>query len=142
MTPVLHAARVLAARPRYATLVDELICTAADIREIWSIGHDPSDVAGERAELQLLAFASEAVLRGLRKCDRLHDDETQLLVVVDGENFVTAWGPANWSGSLARWAWHETSPGEAYYDESRWARSDGSVMRVRRRALRVWPRGE
>jgi len=142
MTPVLHATRALAARTRHATLVDELICTAVDIREIWSIGHDPGEVAGERGELQLLVFANEAVLRALRKCDRLHDAEVQLLVVVDGENFLTAWGPAMWSGSLARWAWQETSAGEAFYDESRWARSDGTVVRVRRRALRVWPRRE
>ncbi len=58
-------------------------------------------------------------------------------MVIDGDVFESAWGPRKLSGSLARWAWRQISPHEAYYDEARWAQA-GSVVRVRRKALLLW----
>jgi hypothetical protein len=91
------------------------------------------------------AFGNEAVLQRLRRSDRLHRPDIEFLVVVDGDRFVAAWGEALWSGSLARWAWRQTAPREAHYDESRWVQPNiesGMVVRVRRRAVLVWPEPE
>jgi hypothetical protein len=64
-----------------------------------------------------------------------------VLVVTDGDRFENVWGPRKLSGSLARWAWQQVSPDEAYYDESRWADAGGQpgrVVRVRRKATVLW----
>ena len=95
------------------------------------------------ARRELLAFADAATLERLRRCEYLHRADIEFLVVVDGDLFESAWGPRKLSGSLARWAWRQISPHEAYYDESRWAQSDadaGAVVRVRRKAFAVWQR--
>lgn len=136
ITDVVDAPAALPAR--WSRFLNEVLASSLDIRSVWSIGHAPLESPGEPRHLQLLAFASAAVLERLRRCDRLHRADVELLVVVDGDAFASAWGPAIWSGSLARWAWQETAPGEAYYDESRWAQAGAQVVRVRRRALRLW----
>lgn len=121
----------------------EVLASSLDIRSIWWIGHAPREERRDAPPLQLLAFGSAAVLERLRKSDRLHRPDVELLVVLDGDCFASAWGPALWTGSLARWAWRETSPGEAFYDESRWAQAagqGGTVVRVRRSALLLWRR--
>jgi hypothetical protein len=131
-----------AVHARWSGYVHEVLASSLDIRAIWSIGHGPIEYRGDAQQLRLLAFGSAAVLERLRKCDRLHRADVELLVVVDGDFFASAWGPAVWTGSLARWAWQETAPGEAYYDESRWAQSGGQVVRIRRRALLLWRRAD
>lgn len=130
-----------AAPPSCATFIRSVLASCLDISAVWSIGHEAND-ENECRELRLLAFGSDAVLKRLRRCDPLHRLDVEFLVVVDGDRFVTAWGPAIWSGSLARWAWRQTSPREAFYDESRWVQPGaeaGTVTRVRRRAVLVWP---
>jgi len=129
-----------AVRPSGATFIRSVLASCLDISAVWSIGHDADE--GECPELRLLAFGNDGVLQRLRRCDPLHRPDVEFLVVVDGDRFVTAWGPAIWSGSLARWAWRQTSPREAFYDESRWVQPGadaGTVTRVRRRAVLVWP---
>jgi hypothetical protein len=123
--------------------VARVLASCLDIREVWSIDHcaDASQPAPARHEL--LAFADAATLQRLRKSEHLHRADVELLVVIDGDLFESAWGPRKLSGSLARWAWRQISPHEAYYDESRWSERDGeagTVVRVRRRALVVWQR--
>jgi hypothetical protein len=103
--------------------------------------HCPDQSRLTPARHELLAFADAATLEHLRRCEYLHRADTEFLVVVDGDLFESAWGPRKLSGSLARWAWRQISPHEAYYDESRWAQSDGdagAVVRVRRKAFAVW----
>lgn len=137
MTPAVAQALPRASYSRCSVVVHSVLANCLDIRSIWSIGHETAGERSDASPLRLLAFGSHAVLERLRKCDRLHTPEVEFLVVVDGDLFATAWGPAAWSGSLARWAWRETSTEEAYYDESRWAHA-GSVVRVRRKACLVW----
>jgi len=124
------------------SFVRTVLSSCLDIGPVWSIGHQPGEDENECGGLRLLAFGSDAVLERLRRSDRLHRPDIEFLVVVDGDRFVAAWGEALWSGSLSRWAWRQTGPREAHYDESRWVHPNvesGMVVRVRRRAVLVWP---
>lgn len=129
-----------AAPPSEVTaLVFRVLADCIDITSVWSIGHDPDVEAGPLIGVgALLAFADTATLTRLRRCANLHSDTIEFLVVVDGDVFENAWGAQKLSGSLARWAWRQTSATEAFYDESRWADA-GRVVRVRRKAFLVWP---
>ena len=120
-----------------STLVARVLADCLDIRSIWSIGHDPDEVAPRVGSAQLLAFADRATLAQLRRSANLHSEAIEFLVVVDGDLFENAWGPQKLSGSLARWAWRETSASEAYYDVSHWGDA-GAVVRMRRKALLIW----
>ena len=111
-----------------------------DISEVWSIDHEPDESCPGLDHIRLLAFADPATLARLRRSQYLHRPDVEFLVVVDGDTFASAWGPGNLAGSLARWAWRQTSAREAYYDESRWSGNDGAVMRVRRKAFLIWER--
>lgn len=113
-----------------------------DIRAVWSIGH-AHEIIPRPAVGELLVFANETTLRLLRKCDYLHHSDMEVLVVVDGDRFESAWGNRALVGSLARWAWRQVGPDLAYYDVSSWAdsgRNAGRVVRVRRRAELIWAR--
>jgi hypothetical protein len=98
------------------------------------VGDQPAPTA---VQYELLAFADKATLQRLRRSENLQRADVEFLVVIDGDVFESAWGPRKLSGSLARWAWRQISPHEAYYDEARWAQA-GSVVRVRRKALLLW----
>ena len=122
----------------------QLLRQCADIRAIWSVGHcpacDPSGAASTPVTV-LLAFADHATLAGLRKCDQLHRSDVDVLVVVDGDSFESAWGERPVSGALSRWAWREVSADHAFYDEARWGSPSGEpggVVRERREAHLIW----
>lgn len=134
----------LHAPPSYLEeLVSRMLASSLDIRSVWSVDHDPGPSATTTDTHRLLVFADRPTLERLRKCDHLHGSDVELLVVVDGDVFETAWGARKLSGSLARWAWRQVSAHEAYYEESRWAQRDASerIVRVRRKALLVWQAG-
>lgn len=127
--------------PSYLTaLAAQLTVVCLDLRSVWSLDHDPDEPWGVRSTYRLLAFGDCSALERLRKCTDLAADGVELMVVIDGDVFETAWGSAHLSGSLARWAWRRVSEDQAYYDEARWARLDDAerVVRVRRKALLIW----
>lgn len=119
-----------------SAFLSRVLVTCLDIRSIWIL--DPATALDESSAKDVLVFADHAGLRRLRACNDLRDAGVEMLVVVDGDAFESAWGTA--SGSLGRWAWRQVSSDLAYYDESRWAgrESDGGVVRVRRRATLMW----
>jgi hypothetical protein len=133
---------LVAERPRVIgpDFMRRLLRHGTDIQAVWSVGHSADSDAGDAAASELLVFADRATLAQLRKRDDLHEPDVTLRVVVDGDLFEPACGGHGLSGSLARWAWREVAPGEAYYDESHWAAEAGSVVRVRRKAFRLWSR--
>ncbi len=108
-----------------------------EISSVWSMDHAGDEPAPTTAQYELLAFADKSTLQRLRRSENLQRADVEFLVVIDGDVFESAWGPRKLSGSLARWAWRQISPHEAYYDEARWAQA-GSVVRVRRKALLLW----
>jgi hypothetical protein len=122
-----------------AVFLSRLVERCPGIRAIWLLGNCDGEAQASGGEL--LAFADLATLERLRAAEDLHRADVQFLVVVDDDRFENAWGPCRLSGSLARWAWRQVSPGVAYYDESKWAERHGeagTVVRVRRKALLVW----
>lgn len=115
-----------------ADFMPRLLRDGIDIEAVWSMGKNV-----------FLVFADRPTLERLRKCDSLREADVALLVVTDGDSFENAWSAEQVSGSLVRWAWREGSPGQAYYDESRWAAAPdeaGNVVRVRRKAYLLWQR--
>ena len=108
-----------------------------EISSVWAMDHAGDQPAPTAVQYELLAFADKATLQRLRRSENLQRADVEFLVVIDGDVFESAWGPRKLSGSLARWAWRQISPHEAYYDEARWAQA-GSVVRVRRKALLLW----
>ena len=118
-----------------------MLAECLDIHAVWSLDHAPGQPWSDVPRCRLLAFASPAVLKRLQACEHLHESEIDLLVVVNGDEFASAWGAARSRGSLARWAWRQTNGNEAFYDEPCWAERDGAngaVSRVRRKAYLVW----
>ena len=123
--------------PDIKRFVSSVLVGCPEIVSVWSMDHACDERSPTAAQYELLAFADKATLQRLRRCENLHRAGVEFLVVIDGDIFESVWGPRRLSGSLARWAWRQISPHEAYYDESRWA-PQGSVVRVRRKALLVW----
>jgi hypothetical protein len=130
-------------RPQYAAgdgVMRRVLLHCLDIDAIWSLDHEPGDACAGEQPTRLLAFADMPTLKQLRAYDSLHSSDVELLVVIDGDLFASAWGACKLSGSLARWAWRRVSSTEAFYDESRWADDDGGVIRLRRKAFLLWQR--
>ena len=122
-----------------SAFVSRVLLHGLQARAVWSVGEAADAAAPGRCEL--LLFADRPTLQRLRKCAQLHRADVDLLVVIDGDQFENAWGERRVSGSLARWAWRQVSREVAYYDESKWAErdgEDGTVVRVRRKAILVW----
>ena len=119
-----------------AALVAGLLVGFLNIRAVWSMDHDPEGIDAPRAHPRLLVFADIATLR------RLHSHPqtvgVELLVVTDGDHVESAWHAEEVHGSLARWAWRQTSANEAFYDEAQWAEDGTTVVRLRRKAQLIW----
>jgi hypothetical protein len=120
--------------------LSSLLMHCLDIRAVWSVGYAQAVPLPPARRHELLIFANGLTLRRLRGSDHLHRPDVRALVVFDGEQFESAWGPEPICGSLARWAWRQEGPELAYYSESRWAPAGepGLVVRVRKKALLVW----
>jgi transposase InsO family protein len=141
MSPYAAADVAQRAPARILRFTHRVLAVCLDIGSVWSIDHAPGELWTDAASCRLLAFGTAAVLRRLQNCAHLHSAEVEFLVVVDGDEFVSAWGSVWLSGSLARWAWRLTAASEAFYDESRWAPGNGdggAVVRVRRKAFLVY----
>ena len=136
----------IAARPPpppadMATIIAGILAGSLDIRSLWSIDHEPFETSIAPEHLKLLAFADRLTLQRLHKSPPPRSAHAELLVVIDGDLFESAWGPTPLTGSLARWAWRQSSPREAFYDQASWIApgTDAcAVVRVRRKALLVW----
>lgn len=129
--------------PAIIGFTHRMLAECLDIQAVWSIDHAPGEARCDVPHCRLLAFASPAVLKRLRACEHLHDAAIELLVVIDGDQFASAWGPGRGCGSLARWAWREAGECEAFYDEPCWDERDGAhgaVARTRRKAFLLWQR--
>jgi hypothetical protein len=117
-------------------LVAGLLIGFVDIRSVWSMDHEPAGADGARQRPRLLVFANTATLHRLHGVPRVAGVE--VFVVTDGDCVQSAWHGERVRGSLARWAWQQTSANEAFYDQARWAEDGTTVVRVRRRAQLVW----
>lgn len=91
------------------------------------------------SDWDFLAFGSEESFRCLERNVALHWPHTDCLVVTNGEDFRTAWGEKNKTGSLSEWEWKQISETEAQYTETKWVENEeqARVVSKRRRAVRV-----
>ena len=122
-----------------SAFLSRVLVSCLEIRAVWSSADAGSSLAA--GSHQLIVFADRPTLLSLRKSERLHRADVELLVVFDGDQFESAWGPQRLSGSLSRWAWRQVSDELAYFDESKWAHAQadpGTVVRVRRQAVLIW----
>jgi hypothetical protein len=136
LEPSVHSASA-----ELSAFVSRMLARCLDIRAVWSVGHADLALATPDSAWELLVFADRPTLQSLRRSDQLHRADVELLVVFDGNQFENAWGRRRLSGSLARWAWRQSTDEVAYYDESKWAHHQGDgggVVRVRRKAVLIW----
>ena len=136
-----RAAQCRMSPPAIIGFTHRMLAECLDIEAVWSLDHAPGEAWRELPHCRLLAIASAAVLKRLQACEHLHHSQIELLVVVDGDEFASAWGAVRSRGSLARWAWRQTNGSEAFYDEPCWDEregANGAVARVRRKAFLVW----
>jgi hypothetical protein len=126
-----------------APFLGQILARCAFLRSLWLIGAraDGEPQAGPFA-WDILGFGDARTLDQLRRATELHRPDVLFRVVLDGDRFQVAWGPAQAYGSLFDWAWQPAGAAEAYYDEAVWAApiEERIVQRVRRKAVRLWQR--
>jgi hypothetical protein len=125
--------RAQPAFPEVSAFLQHLFMYSLEVRAVWLL-----DSASSQGRHELLIFADRPTLECLRAAAGVRRADLDVLVVVDGDLFESAWGLRKVDGSLARWAWRRVSDDEAYYDESRWGDEAGGVVRMRRRARLLW----
>lgn len=117
--------------------IGELLTNCRLLHSIWRVGQ----LAGGDAAFSpafawdLVAFGDLQALHRLQQAAYLHREDVRLRVVTNGNLFQSAWGMQQ-SGSLARWEWAQTNPGEAYYNDL--ASDLAYENRTRYRAVRLW----
>jgi hypothetical protein len=126
--------------PAHSGAVLRLLADCLDISAVWSIGHEPDESTPGLGHIRLLAFADPATLARLRRSQYLHSPDVEFLVLVDGDAFASAGGPATCrarlragpSGKRPRAKPTTTSPAGPAMTEP--------FMRVRRKAFLIWER--
>lgn len=121
--------------------VRQVFETCPELTSVWLIGSRANDSARETSDWDLLAFGSDKALACLRQHRELHRPDVDFLIVINGDDFVNAWGDRDKSGSLAEWKWMQKSGDEAEYMEvkSTPGANYGGVTPKLRRAVRLWP---
>ena len=118
-------------------------CLRFDRRGVGDSGGEDPGFRGSGPDIAAAAAALRRECPTLRRLHGApHSRPVELFVVTDGDSVESAWHGERVSGSLARWAWRQTSPHEAFYDEARWGAEPGAVVRVRRKAQLLWSRPE
>lgn len=112
------------------------------LASVWLIGSRAKGTVTASSDYDFVAFGTEATLAFLREAKSLHRENTDFLVVTNGEDFQSAWGAVDKGGFLSKWEWKEVSEDHAEYMQSKWVeREDGSRIAITRgRAVKVWPR--
>lgn len=111
------------------------------IHSIWLFGSRANGTAKETSDWDLFVFGNEQGLVSLRNNSSLKNDYVDILFVVNGDDFVSAW--ADKRGKLTEWQWKELSSTEASYigtkepaDGTGWYRSEIKEQK----AIKVWPK--
>ena len=139
LTPAESMMRAQRAPNDIGHFIDSLLTISPQLRAIWRVGQGANGKAGPSLFVwDLIAYGNPQVLQQLRQAVHLHRENVRLRVVTDGDRFQSAWGIEQ-NGSLARWEWAQTSPGEAYYND--FAAQTEHRNRVRYRAVRLWHAG-
>src|SRR3954471_20012257 len=89
-----------AAFPEISAFMQHLFVYCLDVQAVWLL-----DAASSQRRHELLVVADRPTLERLRAATDLHRADLDVLVVIDGDAFESAWGLRKVSGSLGRWAW-------------------------------------
>jgi len=114
------------------------------LKSIWLIGSRANGTARENSDWDYIAFGDNDVLRCIENNENLHRSNTDFLVVTNDEDFRSAWGEKDKSGSLSEWEWHQLSPTEAQYQEAKWVENEeqAKIVVTTKKAVRVWRRNK
>lgn len=108
--------------------VDRLREAYPSIDEIWLLGSRVNAARERGGEWELLAFADNDALDGIRADASVHRDDLHLSIVTDGDRFERAWGSPQ-PGSLSSIRWRVEDLHSASYAKEGFARE--TAVRVR-----------
>jgi hypothetical protein len=110
------------------------------LSSVWLIGSRANGTATPSSDWDFIAIGTEQSLEYLRGATHLHRNDTDFLVVTNGDDFSAAWGETDKRGSLSEWEWKEISESHSRYTQAkRMGPEDGSAVELQvREALRVW----
>ena len=122
--------------------IEQLAVVSPQLASIWLIGSRANGTNTAISDWDFIAFGSEQTIAYLRQTKHLHRDNTDFLIVTNGDDFQAAWGELDKTGSLKEWQWKQLTDTEAEYMQSKWVEhEDGSsVKTTQSRAIKVWPR--
>ncbi len=127
--------------------LDVLVKTCPGTREVWLIGSRASGCARGSSDWDFLWFASPLARSCLKSASNLHRNDVDCFAIDDAGDFMTAWGSEK-KGSLSSWEWQRLSETVASYLSIKWVPHEddnlpgsntGEIVKVYRKAYRVWP---
>lgn len=127
--------------PEIRQLLDRIGQRAPDLSAVWLIGSRANDAVQPSSDWDFIAIGTAKTLAYLRSATDLHRPGVDFLVVTNGDDFESAWGERDKTGSLLEWEWKELDERRAMYTQSKWLdAADGAGVRLTRVCgLRVWP---
>ncbi len=131
--------------PPRAIKIDDFLSEITDahpgIREIWLFGSRAKGDERPGSDWNLLAFADEDTFKQLCRNLQFRRADTELLVVLDGDEFREPWGERPKSGYLSEWEWVKSSDREAQYHGTKWVQDEkGGRTEIQLcKAIRLWP---
>jgi len=93
----------------------ELVTNFPGISAIWLIGSRANGTAKPLSDWDILVFADKQIFTVLKMDESYHRGAVDLLVVIDGDNFMKPYGGEK-TGSLTKWKWKEISDDDAEYE--------------------------
>lgn len=127
--------------------VEVLLSRTSGIKSVWLFGSRANGTEHEKSDWDLMLFGSEESLEGLQKEPGLKREDIDVLVVIDGVNFIEPW-PASKenykSGDLPSWQWSQINHSEASYKATKYLSQDewfkeGEFQSLTLKAIKLWP---
>lgn len=128
--------------PSVDTWLHFLMEQCPTIEEVWLIGSRANNSATAESDWDFIAFGSAETVPYLRSRKDLYQEDVDLLIVYDGNQFQEPWGQPSKTGSLSKWGWRVVVDGQAIYDAVKWREAEDGAGFVcsERLAVRVFER--
>lgn len=130
------------------TYIDKLTTNYPFINSIWMIGSRANNSFRDNSDWDFILFADRNTLDELRQDLAFDNDNIDLLVVYNGNDFEEPWADEKGikKGSLTDWEWHQESDNEASYlhkkykSEKDWFKANMFECK-KVAAFKIWQRG-